>query len=97
MWYLIKDVSCGIFSVRYYKYTDQTPTVLLGRGGGSLNWTNDITLFTGLYITNRDFTDFMTIDDMVYNGSYNIIPLPSVSPDITSIAPILEAYPELFI
>ena len=97
MWYLIKDLGDNQYTVRYYKYTDQTPAILLGRDGGSLNWTSDITLFTGLYITNRDFTDFMTIDEMAFDGSYSIIPLPGISPDIISIAPILEAYPELCI
>ena len=96
MWYLIKDVSCGMFSVRYYKSINQTPTVLLAIDCDYI-WNNDIISFTGLYISDKGFTNFMTIGEMELDGSYNIIPLPSVSPDITSIAPIIEAYPELLI
>lgn len=86
-----------MFSVRYYKSINQTPTVLLAIYDGDCIWNNDIISFTGLYISNKGFTNFMTIDEMQFDGSYNIIPLPSASPDITSIAPILEAYPELLI
>lgn len=97
MWYLIKDVGCDMFSVRYYKSTNQTPTVLLVIYDGDYIWNNDIISFTGLYNTNKGFTNLMSIDEMAFDGSYNIIPLPGISSDITSIAPIIEAYPELLI
>ena len=94
MWYLIKDVCCDMFSVRYYKYEHQLPTIMLGINNNSY-WADDVALLINLY-NHKDIT-FMTIDEMAFDGSYNIIPLPGISPDITSIASIIEAYPELCI
>ena len=94
MWYLVKDVCCDMFSVRYYEYEHQLPTIMLGINNNSY-WAEDVTSLTNLY-THKDIA-FMTIDEMVFDTSYHIIPLPDMSTDITSIVSILEAYPELFI
>lgn len=94
MWYLIKDVSCDMFSVRYYEYEHQLPTIMLGINNNSY-WVHDVTSLINLY-TPKDIT-LMTIDEMIIDNSYNIIPLPGISPDITSIASIIKAYPELCI